>query len=190
MTKRQHDKRFLRTRTWIVQAFNELIFKGAYSRLQTDSIIKRAGVGRSTFYEHFRNKDEVLLRSVSWILSTLADAVTDAGNLYRICGVADHILDQKAMAEPLLAGPGGAAITAQLSKLIENRITARNAARGAELVVSVHLVARQVAVAQMALLRGWLEDSSRCSSSDLATAIYRSSRGLVASLKCGAVSCE
>src|SRR5882757_388845 len=121
MTRRQQDKRSLRTRAWIVQAFNELIFKRTYSALPTDYIIKRAGVGRSTFYEHFRNKDEVLLDSVSWILSAFADAVTDAGDLYRIRGVLDHIMDQKAMAAP--AGPvsnGSAmAIAAELSKLIE-----------------------------------------------------------------------
>jgi AcrR family transcriptional regulator len=185
MTRRQQDKRSLRTRAWIVQAFNELIFKRTYSGLPTDFIIKRAGVGRSTFYEHFRNKDEVLLHSVSWILSAFADAVTDASDLYRIRGVLDHILDQKTMAESLLAGPGGAAITAELSKLIESRLTTRNASRGTKLAVPVWLAARQVAAAQIALLRGWLEDASTCSSMDLAMAIHRSSRGLVASLESG-----
>ena len=41
MTKRKHDKRFLRTRAWIVQAFNELIFKRTYAGLPTDYIIRR-----------------------------------------------------------------------------------------------------------------------------------------------------
>jgi AcrR family transcriptional regulator len=183
MTKRQQDKRTLRTRAWIVQAFNELIFKQTYSGLPTDSIVKRAGVGRSTFYEHFRNKDEVLLHSVPWILSALADAVTDAGDAYRIRGVLDHIMDQKAMAEPLLAGPAGAAITAELSKLIEIRLTTRNASRSTKLAVPVGLAARQVAAAQLSLLSSWLEDPSTCSSIDLATAICHSSQGLAASLE-------
>jgi AcrR family transcriptional regulator len=190
MTRRQQDKRTLRTRAWIVQAFNELIFKRTYSGLPTDYIIKRAGVGRSTFYEHFRNKDEVLLHSVSWILSALADAVTDAGDLYRIRGVLDHILDQKAMAEPLLAGPGGAAITTELSKLIQIRLTTRNASRDQKFTVPVLLAARQVAAAQLSLLISWLADASVCSSTDLATAIRRSSQGLVASLKCSEAAAQ
>jgi AcrR family transcriptional regulator len=70
MNWRQRDKRFRRTQSWIVQAFNELVFKRAYSSLRTDS--KRAGVGRSTFYEHFRDKDEVLVHSTSWIPAALA----------------------------------------------------------------------------------------------------------------------
>jgi AcrR family transcriptional regulator len=183
MTQRHQDKRSLRTRAWIVQAFNELIFKRTYSALPTDFIIKRAGVGRSTFYEHFRNKDEVLLHSVSWILSAFADAVTDAGNLYRIRGVLDHILDQKAMAQPLLAGPAGAAIATELSNLIESRLTTRNASRDTKLAVPTRLAARQVAAAQLSLLCSWLEDASSCPSTDLATAICRGSQGLVASLE-------
>jgi AcrR family transcriptional regulator len=183
MTKRQQDKRFLRTRAWIVQAFNELIFKRAYGGLRTDNIIKRAGVGRSTFYEHFRNKDEVLVHSVSWILAALADAVTEAGDVNRIRGVVDHILDQKAMAEPLLVGTTGVAITAELERLINERLCAQGVATCSDLVVPAQLVARQVAEAQMALLRGWLDDSSNCSSTDLATAICLSSRGLITSLE-------
>lgn len=190
MTRRQQDKRSLRTRAWIVQAFNELIFKRTYSALPTDFIIKRAGVGRSTFYEHFRNKDEVLLQSVSWILSAFADAVTDAADLYRIRGVLDHIMDQKAMAQPLLAGPTGAAITAELSHLIESRLTTRNASLATKLAVPARLAARQVAAAQLSLLCGWLEDASSCASTDLATAICRSSQGLVASLENSLVANE
>jgi AcrR family transcriptional regulator len=183
MIRRQQDKRFLRTRAWIVQAFNELIFKRAYAGLRIDNIIKRAGVGRSTFYEHFRSKDEVLLHSVAWILTTLADAVTEAGDVYRIGRVVGHILDQKAMAEPLLAGPAGAAITTELGKLIEVRLAARHAEGCSDLVLPVRLVARLVAEAQIALLNGWLDDSSNCSSTDFAMAICLSSRGLVTSLE-------
>jgi AcrR family transcriptional regulator len=183
MANCQQDKRYLRTRTWIVQAFNELIFRRSYAGLRIDSIIKRAGVGRSTFYEHFRNKDEVLLHSASWVLTTLADAVSDAGNLQRIRGVIDHLFDQRAMARPLLAGPAGAAIAAELARLIEARIASRESTHGPTLVVPIRLAARQIAESQMALLRGWLDDTSSCSSTALATAIYQSSRGLVASLE-------
>jgi AcrR family transcriptional regulator len=78
--KQQQDKRLQQTRAWILQAFNELIFKRNYADLRTGNIIRRAGVGRSTFYEHFRNKDAVLITSAEWILIALADAMTDAAS--------------------------------------------------------------------------------------------------------------
>ena len=185
MTKRQQDKRFRRTRAWIVQAFNELMFKRRYAELSTDTIIKRAGIGRSTFYEHFRNKDELLRHSSSWLLTVLADAVTDAGDTDRIRGVVDHLLGQKLMVLSLLAGPAAAAMTDELAKLIEDRLSTRDTRDGRVLIVPVRLASRQVAEAQVALARGWLNDESRCSSADLATAFHRSSRGLVASLERG-----
>jgi AcrR family transcriptional regulator len=185
MTSRQNDKRFLRTRAWIVQAFNELLFKRGYAALGTHFISKRAGVGRSTFYEHFHNKEELLLHSASSILTVLADAVTDAGDIDRIRGVVDHVLDQKAMAQSVLAGSTGSAMTGKLAELIEERLSNCYTAHRRVLVVPVRLASRQVAEAQSGLLRSWLGDESRCSSTALAIAIHRSSRALVASLECG-----
>ena len=147
-----------------------------------------AGVGRSTFYEHFRNKDDVLRHSASNILAILANAVTDEDNFCRVRMVVDHILDQKTIAKPLLAGPGGVALTVELAKLIEARLATRVVGDCAEPVVPMQFVSRQVAEAQMALLRSWLDDSARCSATDLATAICRSSRGLVNSLECESIT--
>ncbi len=180
MIKQQQDKRLQRTRAWIVQAFNELIFKRSYADLRTDNIIKRAGVGRSTFYEHFRNKDAVLLHSAEWILSAIADAVTDLGSPHRIRTVLDHISDLRAMARPILTGPAGAAITIELAKLIEARLPSPNTAHHAAPIVPTRLIARQIAESQMALLRGWLDDPSACTSASLATAIHRASQALAA----------
>lgn len=182
MTTWPEDKRSRRTRAWIVQAFNELLFKRGYAALGTHFISKRAGVGRSTFYEHFRNKEELLLHSASSILAVLADAVTEAGNIDQIRGVVDHVLDQKAMTLPVLTGTTGSAITEELAKLIEERLSNCYAGRRCVLVVPVKLASRQVAQAQMALLVGWLGDESSCSSAALATAIHRSSQGIVDSL--------
>jgi AcrR family transcriptional regulator len=197
MASRERDLRFLRTHGWILRAFNELIFKRAYAGLSTANIIKRAGVGRSTFYEHFRNKDEVLLQSVSRILATLADSVLEDGDVRRIRGVVDHLLDQKEMTQPMLAGPAGGTLTAELARLVEVRLAGRDdgewatdecpADQCAKFVVPVRLVALQVAEAQMALLLGWLEDEARCSAQELTSAICRSSRGLVDALACGVV---
>src|SRR5689334_9233276 len=109
MANRQQDKRFRSIRSWIVQAFNELMFKKRYTDLRTDQIIKHAGVGRSTFYEHFRNKDQLLVHSASALLAVLADAVTDAGNVDRIARVVEHIRDQQATTRTLIEGPSGSA---------------------------------------------------------------------------------
>jgi hypothetical protein len=123
-------------------------------------------------------------------LAVLADAVTDAGDADRIRVVVDHIVDQRTMVQPLLAGPASATITAELAKLIELRLSTRDVTRFPELVVPVEIASRQLAEAQMALIRGCLDDTSRCSSHAVSMAIYRSSRALVAALEYPLGTCD
>lgn len=183
MADRLQNQRFRRTRGWIIQAFNELMFKRRYTDIRADDIIKHAGVGRSTFYEHFRNKDQLLRHSASHLLAVLADAVTDVGDVEQIRKVVEHIWEQQDQARALLDGRPGAALAQELATLIEDRLAIRDTAYHRALIVPVKLASRQVAEAQVALLRGWLEGGSPCSSVSLSAAVLRASRGLIDALE-------
>ncbi|OYW34904.1 MAG: hypothetical protein B7Z42_16035, partial [Brevundimonas sp. 12-68-7] len=68
------DRRSQRTRKAIFEAFTRLMFARRYSAIRTTDLIEAAGVGRSTFYEHFRNKDDVLVWAIDPVFEPLADA--------------------------------------------------------------------------------------------------------------------
>ena len=53
------DRRIVRTRQAIIGAMRELLKRQEYQEITVSDIIKKANVGRSTFYENFLNKDEV-----------------------------------------------------------------------------------------------------------------------------------
>ena len=55
------DRRILKTRKTIMDAFFRLIVKHDYSKITVKDIIDEANVGRSTFYDHFETKDDVLI---------------------------------------------------------------------------------------------------------------------------------
>lgn len=55
------DRRVRRTRLLLRQALVELILERGYERLTVQDIIDRADVGRSTFYAHYTDKDDLLL---------------------------------------------------------------------------------------------------------------------------------
>ncbi|WP_083913221.1 TetR/AcrR family transcriptional regulator [Nocardia concava] len=57
------DRRIRRTRMALHRALIELMQEGAYARITVQDIIDRADVGRSTFYAHYRDKDDLLLVS-------------------------------------------------------------------------------------------------------------------------------
>ncbi|MFI7440719.1 TetR/AcrR family transcriptional regulator [Nonomuraea indica] len=55
------DRRVRRTRELLRRALVELILERGYDRITVQHIIDRADVGRSTFYAHYTDKDDLLL---------------------------------------------------------------------------------------------------------------------------------
>lgn len=56
------DKRTQKTLDNIYEAFSKLVNTKDYDDITIQDILDESGVGRSTFYTHFKTKDELLLR--------------------------------------------------------------------------------------------------------------------------------
>ena len=54
------DKRVVKTRHLIYQAFATVLKEKGYSKMTVEDILQASGVSRSTFYTHFRTKEDVL----------------------------------------------------------------------------------------------------------------------------------
>jgi len=61
MSKITPDRRVQRTRQLLQDALVSLILEKGYQKITIQEIIDRANVGRSTFYSHYRDKDDLLL---------------------------------------------------------------------------------------------------------------------------------
>lgn len=68
MSERQLDRRIQKTLQHLQNALAELISEKDYNDITIQEILDRANVGRSTFYAHFENKDQ-LLRSILMYLN-------------------------------------------------------------------------------------------------------------------------
>ena len=66
--KRVKDRRVQKTETLLRDALTSLIREKAYDSIVVKEILERANVGRSTFYTHFRDKDELLASSIHEML--------------------------------------------------------------------------------------------------------------------------
>jgi len=60
MTKENQDRRVQKTRKLLQDALIELIGTEGYEAVTVQAILDRANVGRSTFYAHFQDKEQLL----------------------------------------------------------------------------------------------------------------------------------
>jgi AcrR family transcriptional regulator len=58
------DSRAVRTRAEIASALIALMHEKGFDEISVQQICERAQVGRSTFYAHFQDKDELLIRHI------------------------------------------------------------------------------------------------------------------------------
>jgi AcrR family transcriptional regulator len=75
--KARTDRRVTRTRRLLHAALVELILEKGYSSLTVNEIANRADISRSTFYLHYKTKDDLLLDSIDQVINDLADQVAE-----------------------------------------------------------------------------------------------------------------
>jgi AcrR family transcriptional regulator len=73
--KRVKDRRIQKTQKLLHEALVSLIHEKSYDDIVVKEILDRANVGRSTFYMHFRDKDELLASGMRDMLGSVRPAV-------------------------------------------------------------------------------------------------------------------
>ena len=100
-----NDRRATRTRRALLNAFVGLILERRYDEISVAAIIARADVGRSTFYEHFRGKDDLLHESMNWLLVMIADAAGPAPNPDQLAFAVAHFWQNRRLARVVFSPP-------------------------------------------------------------------------------------
>jgi AcrR family transcriptional regulator len=71
-TKQKIDRRILRTRDRLGDALIELMQEKPFDAITVQDVLSRADVSRSTFYVHYRDKDDLFLSDVDEFLEAMA----------------------------------------------------------------------------------------------------------------------
>lgn len=160
------DGRRTRTRQAITDALILLMSDRRYSAIRTTDLIQAAGVGRSTFYEHFQSKAAVLEAVVEPILIPLAQAGAGQGNTARLRVMLDHLWDRRALTRHLFEAPLHTKLQRRLAAMIEAKIADRT-----DDALPSSLIARAAAAGQFAMVQMWLSGEVSCRSGALANAL-------------------
>ncbi len=89
------DRRSSRTRRSLRDALIELILEKRYDSITVQNVIDRADVGRSTFYAHYRDKEDLFLSDWEAMLDRFARRIewhdASAHSIVPIAGLFSHV---------------------------------------------------------------------------------------------------
>ena len=165
MRERKDDRRSQRTREALHQALFELMREKRYDSITVQDLIDRANVGRSTFYAHFADKEELASYSVEVMLEALmrSPAPDPAGRqgVMATTALFTHVQQQYALFHTLARGRGLELFVergqAYWNKKIERDLQAR-LPKGRKPAVPLAVVANFVTGTWVSLLKWWLDN--------------------------------
>jgi AcrR family transcriptional regulator len=173
MPRKPVDRRAARTRAMLQEAHVALIMKKGYEAITIQDICDTANVGRSTFYAHYKSKDDLRRSSFEHLRKLLVDqqrdALASAGDIrVRSLGFSlalfEHARDHIHLYRALAKSRGGAialgTIRQILCDLVRNELTA-TADKNSSDVIPPDLTVQYVVGAYMAVLTWWLDGGAK-----------------------------
>lgn len=126
--KRVKDRRIQKTKNLLHEALDSLIREKPYDAIVVQEILDRANVGRSTFYMHFRDKDELLVSGIHEMLGSVhkTESPSSGKHYERIIRfsrpIFEHIHRHRHMGAAKMGTRGRAVIHEHLQKVLAELI--------------------------------------------------------------------
>lgn len=171
------DRRVQRTRTALLDAFNHLFLARRRRRISAADLIAEAGVGRSTFYDHYSSADELLLDALRHPFAHLADTAAGQGDAAATLWLTEHFWENRQRARDLFDNQR---MRDRVSRLLAEMIVERLA--DAPLILPDELASVQLAEAALAPLRAWTRGEASASPAAMADTLIRTGAALRAAL--------
>lgn len=165
MRKSSDDRRSQRTRLLLSQALVALMSEKRYDAITVQDIIDRANVGRSTFYSHYLDKEDLLVSNMTEVLDTLRQQMEQyqpgaPGTPPSLAPLFAHVQQHYGLYKALVRGQGIDVLHKKgherLRRTIE-RYLQQIGADSRPSTAPVALVADYIAGAVLTLLLWWLE---------------------------------
>lgn len=161
------------TRRRLLHSFNTLVLNGAEGRITVSDIVREAGVGRSTFYEHYASADDIHQQALAVPMTLLAEAVLGLKTEERLSFLLAHFWENRDRARSTLSGMEGEKVEKLLVSILESRLSTGPGCRESRKVAAIEL-----AVVPLALVRAWLNGTVQCTGKQMARHISEASTAI------------
>jgi AcrR family transcriptional regulator len=188
MPRQKLDRRQEKTRIALLHAFRDLLLQCRFDEIGVAGIAARAGVSRSTLYQHFAGKTGLLAASIAGPFARLCKTLGEEDNTPELIALLEHFWGNRALARVLFFGAARHKTMAVLIGQIEHSLERAGYAKRGGLILPARLAAVQLAEVLLAPVAAWLTGESRCTASALAPALRQVARATLASMSPRAAS--
>jgi len=168
------DRRVRRTQKLLHRALMSLVLEKKYDSITIQEILDRADIGRSTFYAHFKGKDELLISGIHELRGTLESAIQSERSPSKhheaVVGVSlamfQHASEYREVYHALLNTQGWPIFRQRLEEMVDEIIRRECKAeiqrvKEADSDVPVDLFVSYLTAAYFSVLTWWLGRRSR-----------------------------
>jgi AcrR family transcriptional regulator len=160
MTISKQDRRSRRTRHLLSEAFVQLLKEKGYSAITVSDIIQRANIGRSTFYAHFQDKDDLFVNELDRVIEVLNRGIPDQDEspFFPSLGLFRHVGEQYELYKALVWTPGIDLLIKHLQTSLSHRIEEGIQRSEKDFDIPLPILANFIAGGFLTLLKWWLEN--------------------------------
>jgi AcrR family transcriptional regulator len=159
-----NDRRSARTQRSLSEALVELIKEKRFDEITVQNVIDRADVGRSTFYSHFRDKEDLFQKDWERFLGDFAQHIdwekAGAGSFVPVVYLFSHLKEFQPFYKGLVRSQKTDAVfksgISYLSQKIESALITRLCGKPAP-AIPIPILANYLASELFALLQWWLD---------------------------------
>jgi hypothetical protein len=158
--KGKHDRRRQRTRHALSVAFVQLLREKGYSAITVSDLIERADIGRSTFYSHYRDKDDLFVAQPDRVIELLSHDMPHQGEIpfFPSLGLFRHVGEEYELYKAIVWTPGIDLFIKHLQTSLSHRIEQGFHESGRKFEVPISIMANFIAGSFLTLLKWWLEN--------------------------------
>ena len=184
------DRRIQRTREVLQKALIELISERGYDAITIQDIVDRANVGRTTFYLHYKSKDELFISCHEAIVNKFRigplhplsrEELLSLEAPLGMTSAYQHLEAARPLLYSIFQGKDSLLILRRIRDWSAHEIEAnlRAAFAEAESTIPFDVLANYLAGAQIALVQWWLEKRQPHTFKSLAQTFHRLQRAAI-----------
>ena len=156
----KHDRRSQQTRQALSEAFVKLLKEKGYSAITVSDLIERANIGRSTFYSHYQDKDDLFVAQLERVIDVLSHHMPNQREVpfFPSLGLFRHVGEEYELYKAIVWSPGIDLFVKHLQTSLSHRIEQGFQESGRNFQVPISVMANFIAGSFLTLLKWWLEN--------------------------------